>query len=37
LWPGKGEEDKGKGLDKLGNIALFKFFFQSFTKQIGGK
>jgi hypothetical protein len=28
-WPGKGEEEKGSGLDKLGGIAIFNFFFQS--------
>jgi hypothetical protein len=31
--PGKGEEEKGKQLDKFGNIAIFIFFFQSFERN----
>ena len=29
-WLAKGEEEKGKGLDKLGNIAAFKYFLDFF-------
>ena len=29
-WPAKGGEEKGKGLDKLGDIAAFKYFLQVF-------